>query len=136
MSIFSKSLERGYTEIFENVMALYTALKEDEYLLRIRRNQTPQGDPLDFLYDVQLKTRRALPSFDSQVFLRMADAGNYGLASPETKIALGRIYAEFGLGIDGAYKKLYYRTKNEQVRQALKTALREPLEDNNGRCIE
>jgi len=136
MSITSKTQERLYTEVFENVLALYSTIKEDEYLLRTRRTQSLQGDPLDFIYDVQLKTRRALPSFASQVFLRMADAGNYGLASPETKLALGRIYLEFGLDIDGAYKKLYYRTKNEQIRQALKASLREPLEDPSGRCIE
>jgi hypothetical protein len=141
MSIYSKTQERLYTETFENVMALYTALIDDEYMLRVKRAEIRQdgevaAEPLDFLIDVQLKIRRALPAFESMVYVRMADAGNYGLASPDQKLALGQVFLEFGLGVDGAYRKLYHRTKNNQVRQALKAVLRKPLEETNGRCIE
>ena len=135
MSILSKTQEHEYLEVFDNVLALYSALREEEYTLRTSRNKVDK-DSLDFLYDVQLKTRRALPSFASQVFLRMADAGNYALATPETKLALGRLFMEFGLGIDGIYRKVYYHTKNGQIRQFLKASLREPLEDPSGRSIE
>lgn len=135
MTTFSKVQERSYTETFSNVMTLYSALKEEEYKLRTSRNKIDK-DSLDFVYDVQLKVRRVLNGFDAQVFLRMADAGNYALATPETKLALGHVFTEFGLDIDGIYKIVYYHTKNEQVRQFLKAALREPLENNHGRCIE
>jgi hypothetical protein len=141
MSIFSKTQERDYNETFGCVMALYSALQEGRDLLRIKQATIRQDGEvealaLDFLIDVELKGSRALPFPEGQMFTRMVQAGNHDILPSDMKTFLGSVFTWYNLGPDGAYRKLYFKTKNYQVRQALKTALRQPLEDTNGRCIE
>jgi hypothetical protein len=135
MTIESQTQKHDWDETFQCVMELYTTLQEGRDGLRVKPVAHPQADgevetaALDFLMDVELKAKHSLPYLESQMFTRVSQAGNFMVLPSEMKTFLGRIFTEYGLGLDGAYRKLYFKTKNAQIRQAL----RGPL---NGRCVE
>lgn len=127
MSIYSKTQERDYNNMFSCVMALYTALQDGRESLRLKRAEIKQNGEveavaLDFLIDVELKGERSLPYPEGRMFVRVAQAGNYDILSSEMKTFLGNVFMEYGLGPEGAYRMLYFKTKNEQVREAMKGA--------------
>jgi hypothetical protein len=137
----SETKKRDYNDMWSCVMALYAVLQDGRDALRvkqatIRQNGEVEALAIDFLIDVELKGSRSLSYPESQMFTRVIRAGNHDILPSEMKTFLGRIFTEYGLGPEGTYRQLFFKTKNEQVRQALKAALREPLEDSHGRCIE
>jgi len=124
-TILSKTQERDYMETFDNVIALYSTLQDGRDSLRLKRAEVKadgeiEAIALDFLIDVELKSQRTLPGIEYQIFKRMLQAGNGSLVSTDAKLALGRVYTEFGLGVEGAYRKLFFKEKIKQDFQAMR----------------
>lgn len=111
-------------ETFTTVTALYMALRGTPGVLRVKRSEYRQDGiealPLDFVLDIETKTKRTVGQFYYDMFLRAAFNQDVELLPDNMKLTLGRTWKEYGLDVDGAYAKLYFVTKNEQVRNALK----------------
>lgn len=111
-------------ENFNNVVALYTALKHDTSSLRIKqaiyRADEVQAQPLDFVLDIEIKAKRLLGQTIYDLFLRSVFNDNLELMPEYMRETLGREWISYGLGPDGTYRRLYYTVKNEQVRSFLK----------------
>ena len=107
-------------EAFASTVALYSALKANSMSLRVKqvvyRADEAEALPVDFLIDVELKTKRAVGQRFYDIFLRAVYNENLDLLSEALREALGRTFLEYGLGPDGAYARLYYKVKNDQVR--------------------
>ena len=125
MNIASVTQEREWLDVFEAAAALYSTLKDNQGSFKIRRAEIKQDgeiipDPIDFCIDFELKASRALPWMEYQTSLRIIAANNAEILSPEIKLVLGRMFTECNMGVDGAYRKLYHVTKNDQVRSAMR----------------
>jgi len=108
-------------ETFHEVMALYSAIMDNPGSIKIVRAEMRQGEVkstcLDFKIDVELKAKRAIvydPFAQSEWAEVMAEPNKYESVSEFTRKALGKAFNEYGLGVDGAYKMLYWRTKNNK----------------------
>lgn len=110
-------------DTFSNVTALYTILKASAASLRIKqaimRADELEPQPIDFVIDVEIKTKRLLGEPIYNLFLRAVFNENLDLLPEYTQAALGRDWLSYGLGPDGTYRKLYFKIKNEQVRSFL-----------------
>ena len=111
-------------ESFNSVVALYSTLKANSMSLRVKqaiyRADEVAADPIDFLIDVELKTKRAVGQRFYDIFLRAVYNENIEILSETLREALGRTFVEYGLGPDGAYARLYYRIKNDQIRSYMR----------------
>ena len=76
---------------------------------------------------MEIKVKRAVGQRFYDIFLRAVYNENTEILSETLREALGRTFLEYGLGPDGAYRRLYYSIKNDQIRSYLKGA-------NNGRA--
>ena len=133
MTTQGKMSER-YEEVFENVMALYAVLEDQRHNFRVRRAEVNlsgevPAEPLDFLLDVEIKASRVLEPGMYIAFLRMAKEGTFALLWPAHKRDLGKAFLENNLGVGGDYSSLYFRVKNDRLREYLK-------ERDNGEGIE
>ena len=120
MTSIDQKKKQTWMEEFKTVAALYQVFAENKNSLR-NKQVTYRGDeieslPIDFLMDCDLKARRALPEPLYQMFLRLAAMGNLDVLPEAAKLLLGKVWFEYGLGVEGSYKTLYFRTKNEQIR--------------------
>lgn len=124
MLTFIQSQKRSWIEEFNNVMALYDTFNQQRGTLRGKRAEyngyEVEALPIDFVADVEIKAKRALPAPVHFMFLRLASEGALELLPEAAKIILGRTFKEYSMGVDGSYSRLYYTTKNEQVRAFLK----------------
>jgi hypothetical protein len=124
---FDEKQKAEALESFSSVMALYQALRGNPSALRVRRVATKGGEvvaeAIDFLIDIELKAGRVLSYSDYFQWLRLADTENYNLVPEENQIALGRIWIEYGMGVEGAYRMLYFKEKNAQYRSYMKGKL-------------
>ena len=111
-------------ETFDNVVALYSLLKTNSMSLRTKqavyRQDEVAAEPLDFLIDVEVKVKRAVGQRFYDIFLRAVYNENIEILSETLREALGRTFLEYGLGPDGAYARLYYKIKNDQIRSYMK----------------
>ena len=117
---FDEKQKAEALESFSSVMALYQVLRGNPSALRVRRAVAKGGGiealGIDYLLDVELKAGRVLSYPDYFQWLRLADTENYTLVPEENKVALGRTWKEYGLTEEGAYRMLYFREKNNQMR--------------------
>jgi len=124
MTTSEVTLKERNMESFNTVVALYYVLKVNSMSLRVKqavyRADEVQPQPIDFLIDVELKSRRLLGQQLYDLFLRAVCNENTEILPEYMREALGRTFLEYGLGPDGAYAKLYYRVKNEQVRSYMR----------------
>lgn len=124
MLTFDEKQKQGWLEEYSIVSALYQVLNEGRAALRTKqavyRNDEVQALAIDFLLDVELKSSRALPVPLYHMFLRLSETGNMELLPESAKLLLGRAYQAWGLGVEGSYKALYFKTKNEQMRGFMK----------------
>ena len=124
---FDEKQKAEALESFSSVMALYQALRGNPSALRVRRVATKGGEvvaeAIDFLIDIELKAGRVLSYPDYFQWLRLADTENYTLVPEENKVAMGRTWKEYGLTEEGAYRMLYFREKNNQMRYLMKGKL-------------
>ena len=116
--------KRDYLEEFNSVVALYSVLKTNSMSLRMKqavyRQDEVAAEPIDFIIDVEVKVKRAVGQRFYDIFLRAVYNENIEILSETLREALGRTFAEYGLGPDGAYARLYYKIKNDQVRSYMK----------------
>lgn len=124
MLTIDKTRKQSWIEVFNNVVALYQVFLENRASLRTKRAayrcDEVEALPIDFMADVEVKSKRALPEPLHFMFLRLAAIGSLDVLPEAAKIILGKTWDEYGLGVDGAYKTLYFKTKNDQVRSFMK----------------
>ena len=117
---FDEKQKAEALESFSSVMALYQDLRGNPSALRVRRAVAKGGEiealGIDYLLYVELKAGRVLSYPDYFQWLRLADTENYALVPEENKVAMGRTWKEYGLTEEGAYRMLYFREKNNQMR--------------------
>lgn len=120
-------------QVFTEVLALYSVLKGSP-IVKVKRAQMKGGEvaaePLDFIMDVELKGDRVV-AYGSQhdYFLwHLLKTDPEGLTEGRYEVPaylremLGQSFLEHRLGIDGDYRTLYYRAKNNSDREARKHA--------------
>jgi hypothetical protein len=111
-----------WKEGFQNVMALYCILKEPG-TLRVKRAELKQGqvkpEPLDFLIDVEIKATRALTDPYSEDMWEnvLDDPNSYADLPLPIQHILGEAFLKGHLGPESDYKFLYFKVRNDQVRQ-------------------
>lgn len=124
MLTITETQKQSWIEEFNCVSALYQVFNEGRESLRTKRAEYHGTEvpalPIDFVMDVELKSSRALPGSLHFMFLRLAAGGNLEVLPDAAKLLLGRTFKEYGLGVEGSYKSLYFKTKNEQVRSFMK----------------
>lgn len=108
---------RRLEQVFTDVMALYEALQSSHSVCVRRAQLNLRGEvpaeAIDFICDVEIKAKRA--GFDI-----------HSLASGDpiersAKQSAGKAFLEGGLHIDGDYKTLYFRIKNQAARNSMTT---------------
>jgi len=111
-------------ENFNSVVALYSVLKSNSASLRVKqvayRADEAECLPVDYILDVEIKAKRAVGQRFYDMFLRAVYNENLEILSETLREALGRTFVEYGLGPDGAYARLYYKIKNDQIRSYMK----------------
>ena len=111
-------------ESFNTTVALYSVIKANSMSLRTKqavyRADEVQAEPLDFLIDVEVKVKRLVGQRFYEIFLRAVYNENLDILSDTLREALGRTFLEYGLGPDGAYRRLFYKVKNDQIRSYMK----------------
>ena len=117
-------------DTFKNVIALYTALIENRHNMRVRQvelnmNGEVTAEPLDFLLDVEKKARRVLTPRQYTLFYLYSLHNHPELIPADVQLALGTVWCENDLGIDGPYRTLYFRVKNKTDRERLYSSLDE-----------
>jgi hypothetical protein len=124
MTTFEMQQKERNMEAFNSVVALYSVLKPNIMSLRVKqaiyRADEVAAEPVDFLIDVELKTKRLVGQRFYDIFLRAVLNENLEILSETLREALGRTFVEYGLGPDGAYARLYYRIKNDQIRSYMR----------------
>jgi hypothetical protein len=132
MTKHETELKQGWLEAFTSVVALYGILKSNSMSLRVKqvvyRADEAEALPVDFIIDVETKTKREVGQRFYDMFLRAVYNENLELLSETLREALGRTFTEYGLTPEGTYRRLYYNTKNDQFRSYLK--------EHNGRVID
>ena len=126
-------LKHSWMEAFDCVCALYYVLRSNSSALRTKqvmyRADEVTAEPLDFVIDVELKAKRLLGESLYNMFLRAVFSEQLGTLPEYTREALGRTFIDYGLTPEGSYRRLYYTTKNDQIRSYLKE------QKNNGTGI-
>lgn len=116
--------KQGWMDLFNSVVALYYVLKANSTSLRVKqavyRADEVAAQPLDFLIDVEVKTKRTLGQPFYDLFLRAVYNEDTEILPEYMRESLGRVYQEYRLGPDGPYAKLYFTVKNDQVRSYMK----------------
>ena len=124
MTTFEKQEKERNLEVFNNTVALYSILKANSMSLRVKqviyRADEAESLPIDFIIDVELKAKRLVGQRFYDIFLRAVYNENIEILSETLREALGRTFVEYGLGPDGAYARLYYRIKNDQIRSYMR----------------
>lgn len=116
MKVPSPVVLRQREAVFQDVMALYTALHTSHLSVKRAklnlRNQV-NAEPIDFICDVEIKAKRALSWAEWTWFERTsATPDGYTVLPRHLKQLLGKAFKEGGLHIDGDYKTLYFLAKN------------------------
>jgi len=128
--------QRQELETFNTVAALYYVLKSNSRSLRVKqaiyRQDEVQAQPLDFLIDVELKSKRALGEPYYQMFLRAVYNENIEILPEYIRKSLGRLFQEYRLDPDGPYAKLFFDVKNAQVRSYMNEVKSGRTEPTNG----
>jgi DNA phosphorothioation-dependent restriction protein DptG len=124
MTINESTQKQSLLEEFNQVVALYAILKTNSSSLRVKQAVYRQGEvpaePLDFLFDVEIKTKRAIGQQFYDLFLRAVYNENLEILPEYLREALGKAYLEYRLGVEGVYRKLYFDAKQGQMREALR----------------
>lgn len=106
-------------------MALFSLLRGSN-TIRVRRADMKSGElipePIDFVCDIEIKAKRALtgnPGAIAEWQKVLDDPDSYELLPEDLRMVLGFTFSTNLLGVDGDYRKLYWRVKQEQDRRAV-----------------
>lgn len=124
MIYISITQKQRWLEVFDAAMALYCTFKDNPNVLRVKmaeyRQEEVAAEPLDFCIDIDIKAKRALnDSYLYSMFMNMANSEQYHKLPEPMKVILGRAWLDNSLSVEGHYARLYYKTKNEQIRRVL-----------------
>jgi hypothetical protein len=126
MQTIAAQNEQPWMETFSAVTALYYVLRANPAALRVKqsvyRADEVSAEPLDYVLDVEIKTKRALGEWYYQMFLRAVHDEHTDILPIYMREMLGRLFKEYRLGPDGPYAKLFFDVKNAQVRSFMKEA--------------
>jgi hypothetical protein len=125
ISEVSQAQKQTPTETYDAVLALYMVLRGTPGALKVRRAQyrdEVEALPLDYVLDVEIKTKRTAGPYYG-MWQRLANAEHPELLPPWLKEELGHTYTEWGLSEEGAYRKLFFKVKNDQMRRVSKGKL-------------
>jgi hypothetical protein len=116
-------------DYYREVCGLFCTLVEGREQLRPKRavlgaNNTVRAEALDYLCDVEIQARKVLSPTQYTLFQKFALSNEPMLLPLEAQLALGYAWLGCELGMVGPYAGLYWRAKNE--------AMRESLGENNG----
>jgi hypothetical protein len=107
-------------EAYLNAMALYAALK-DANDFRVRRAEIRQGgvpaEPIDFVCDVEYRAKQAVlrnPRLQPMWQILLRDPWDYESMPEQYREEIGQEFLTGNLGIEGDYKVLYFRVKNNK----------------------
>ena len=124
MTIIDKQQKTRNMDAFNSTVALYSTLKANSRSLRVKqvlyRADEAECLPVDFLIDVEVKTKRAVGQSFYDLFLRAIYNDDTEILPEYMREDLGRTFIEYGLTPEGSYRRLYYQVKNDQVRSYLK----------------
>jgi hypothetical protein len=97
-------------------MALYSALRGSVWGVP-KWNVTGKikAEPIDFIADVELKIKRVCGTAKSLELMQLIDLDRYGEFSGELQTMLGMVFKSTGLDVDGDYRMLFYRAKNNRL---------------------
>ena len=117
-SFQDKNILTEYEDVFQNVMALYSALKKESRPRSLRRAELKQGEvtaeAIDFLADVEIKVKRLHPMmYPTILFCAVED--QYEDIPKYLQQSLGSLFMNSGLNYDGDYRVLYFRAKNNHL---------------------
>jgi hypothetical protein len=105
-------------DAYANVLALLLVLKANPTHI-LRRAELKQGEvtaePLDFIADFHLKSKRALSSVHYELLVRLVNNGTPEILPTNLKQSLGRQFIKSKMDISGDYRVLYFRAKNNQL---------------------
>lgn len=108
-----------FEDVYDNVMTLYTTLKESPRPKSIRRAELKQGEVsaevIDFLADVDIKAKRILAPAQYIVFTRLAEEGKHNCLPQVLRQSLGLAFLRSNLNYNGDYRVLYFRAKNNRL---------------------
>lgn len=108
---------RHLEEVFDDVLGLYAALQSSHSVCVRRAQLNLRGEvpaePIDFICDVDIKAKRA----GYFIPLHMIDAD----IPRSIKQVIGKAFLAGGLHVDGPYKTLYFRVKNQAARNSMTT---------------
>ena len=112
-----------YRDTFLNVMALYSVLKgtPQQGVRRAELNQAGEVKPemVDFMMDVEIKSRRILTPFRYRQLLALALEDKYDQMPIDLQNDLGQLFLRSNLNYDGDYRVLYFQAKNEHLSNAV-----------------
>lgn len=107
-----------FLDAYLNVMALYCALKGSVWgVPKWSVTGKIKPEAIDFIADVDIKTKRALKDNPGyfQMLMNLADREIYQQFPVSLQALLGQVFIRYDLNVDGDYRVLYYRAKNNQL---------------------
>jgi len=116
-----------FEEVYNNALALYAVLRTSQ-TIRVKRADMRQGEvvalPVDYCCDIEYRAKQILDTEEEKYFwyLVQLDPDDYPAIPQFLKQKLGKIFKENRLGVDGDYRKLYYRVKNMFDRKKIQEA--------------
>lgn len=117
-SSFQNKNDLDLEDVFQNVSALYCILKQGEPH-SMRRAELKQGvctaEPVDFIADFELRCKRTLNPIQCRLVLNYVTNDRCQSIPKSIQHLLGRLFLETDLSVDGAYRILFYRAKNNQL---------------------
>jgi hypothetical protein len=136
MTTFDEQQKKRNLENFNTAVALYSILKSNSASLKVKqvvyRADEVTAEPIDYILDIEIKAKRAVGQRFYDMFLRAVYNENLDLLSETLRETLGSTFLEYGLGPEGTYRRLFYSTKNDQMRSYLKGANSGRPDTDNG----
>jgi len=118
------TIVRGYEETYIAALALYEVLRASG-MVQVRRAEAKQGEvkaePIDFVCDIEMRAARTLSLQDW--LLKWWDVLEEPWRYPDLPKEvqeLGKAFLENDLGVEGHYRTLYFRVKNQLERKKFK----------------
>lgn len=114
-----------YEQTYIAALALYDVLRASG-MIQVRRAELRQGEvkaePIDFVADIEMRATNTLST--KEWLLKwwdiLEEPWRYPDLPKEIQRELGKVFFENDLGIEGHYRMLYFKVKNQLERRKLK----------------
>lgn len=114
-----------YEQAYLAALSLYDILRTSG-MIQVRRAELRQGEvkaePIDFCADIEVRAARTLTSKEEllQWWNVLEETWHYPDLPKGIQQALGKAFFENDLGVEGHYRMLYFRVKNQIERKHIK----------------